>query len=75
VFEARSSGNKRQPEIWGKYSKVYTFLSITAKTLLEVFFLGVALNYQQWKHLQPAAATCSSTDASCFTMPDAMFIY
>ena len=44
-------------------------------TLLGVFFLGVALNYEQWKHLQPAAATCSSTDASCFSMPSATFAY
>lgn len=49
--------------VWIKYSFVYSFLSITAKTLLEVGFLGFVSMYKPWKQINDVslnAGACPS---------------
>ena len=56
---------------WQKYSAFYSFLSITAKTLLEVGFLLLVLNFQNWKELEAPTFTCSNhTGSSCLLLSE-----
>ena len=64
---------KDQNSAWRKISRVYSFLSITAKTLLEAGFLMLVANFRQWKDLDPASYACA-LDApfnTCFNVSSA----
>lgn len=49
-----------QESAWRKISIAYSFLSITAKTLLEAGFLMLVANFRQWQDMDPASYTCVS---------------
>ena len=49
---------------------MYTILSVTAKTLLEVGFLGFVANYSSWKEISAAKID----DSQCFTLSDIKFL-
>ena len=45
--------------VWRKISLKYSFLSITAKTLLEVGFLMLVANFRHWQDMQPVEYKCA----------------
>lgn len=45
----RTQMRERARQSWVLYSNIYAFLSITAKTFLEIGFLGLATNWRTWQ--------------------------
>lgn len=69
-FARTYAGSRHRPWKWERYTKIYSILSVTAKTLLEVGFLGFVANYSNWKEISGAKID----DFSCFNLNEIQFI-